>query len=105
MAVAMFWNALLALKTCRRRAGFLVFCAVVLAGSLAGLFIVHGQLDAVISVDAAKVIDRDTFVIGHRRYNQLTTVEWIASLLYLPDAISAWRKQDGSFEETALHDS
>lgn len=95
-AVAMLLNALWALKTCRRRGGVLVVCAVVLIGSLVGLFVVHGQLDAVISIDMAEVIDRETFVIGHRRYNQLTTVEWIVLLLYLPVAISAWRKQDAA---------
>lgn len=72
----------------------LVFLTVVLGLALVGLFVVHGQLDAVISIENAEVLDRDRFTIGHRRYNQLTTVEWIASLLYLPVAISAWRVQD-----------
>lgn len=104
-AVAMLLNALWVLKTCRRRGGVLVVCTVVLCGSLVGLFVVHGQLDAVISIDMAEVIDREKFVTGHRRYNQLTTVEWIVSLLYLPVAISAWRKQDGTIPATFDYDN
>lgn len=102
VAVAlMIVNAASAWRICRKRAGALMCCAIVLAASLVGLFVVHGQLDNVISIDEAEVIDRDKFVVGHRRYNQLTTVEWISSLLYLPIAVSAWRVQDGQRTEPA----
>ncbi len=93
-AVLMLGNAVLLWKACRRHSLCLLSCAVILSASLVGLFVVHGQLDDVISVEDAEVMDRDRFVIGHRRYNQLTTVEWISSLLYLPITISAWRIQD-----------
>ena len=93
-AVLMLWNAAVVWKACRRHSLWLLTCAVILSASLVGLFVVHGQLDAVISVEDAEVVDREKFVIGHRRYNQLTTVEWISSLLYLPITISAWRIQD-----------
>lgn len=94
VAVLMVCNAWPALKICRRRGAALIVCAVVLALSLVGLYFVHAQLDAVISLEEGGVLDRDRFVIGHRRYNQLTTIEWIASLVYLPIAMSAWRTQD-----------
>ncbi len=93
-AVLMLTNAILIRKSQRTVGAGLVLLALVLSASLVGLFIVHGQMDAVISIENIDVIDRDKFTIGHRRYNQLTTVEWIASLLYLPITIHAWRRQD-----------
>ena len=66
----------------------------ILAGSLLGLFVVHGDLDSVIDVSAAEITDREAFTIGHRRYNQLTTVQWLASLAYLPVTVFAWRFVD-----------
>ena len=62
--------------------------------SVIGLCLVHSQLDAVIDIDAGEILDRDAFTIGHRRYNQLTTIEWIACVLYLPVTLLAWRSVD-----------
>ncbi|MFK7820474.1 MAG: hypothetical protein AB8G99_17270 [Planctomycetaceae bacterium] len=90
----MLMNALAVRKVCSRRFKVLIGCAVVLAIAVCGLFMVHEFLDEVIDVAAAEITDRDQFVVGHRRYNQLTTVEWLATLIYLPVAISAWRLQD-----------
>ena len=47
-----------------------------------------------IDVGVAEIIDRDAFDTGHRRYNQLTTVQWLASLAYLPITVFAWRSID-----------
>lgn len=92
--VLMLWNASQVRRVCKKYAAGLVLCAVILGVSVAGLAIVHRHLDAVIDVDAAEITDRDAFTIGHRRYNQLTTIEWIASLVYLPVTVAAWRKVD-----------
>ena len=62
--------------------------------ALTGLFIVHAQLDAVIDVEGYVISDREAFTAGHRRYNQLTTVQWIAALAYLPTTVLAWRAVD-----------
>lgn len=69
---------------------------LVLGVSLIGLFVVHAHLDAVIDVDASEVVDRSEFIIGHRRYNQLTTVEWVASVVYLVVTVFAWHSIDQS---------
>ena len=90
----MLWNAFQVSRKHRRFGMALALCAIVLGVALVGLTIVHGQLDAVIDVNAYKIVDRDAFVIGHRRYNQLTTVEWISALLYLPITIAAWQNVD-----------
>lgn len=72
----------------------LIACAAVLGCALVGLFVVHGHLDAAIDASVGEVIDREAFTIGHRRYNQLTTVEWIVSLAYVPLTVFAWRSID-----------
>ena len=92
--VLMLANAVVVRKVSSRRFKVLLVCSLLLGLSLAGLFVVHNDLDAVISIKQIEITDRDEFVIGHRRYNRLTTVEWIATFLYLPVIVSVWRLQD-----------
>lgn len=78
-----------------RKLGIILFgCTLVLTISLVGLYVVHGHLDSVIDTRASEVTDRDAFVTGHRRYNRLTTVQWLACLAYLPITVYAWRSTD-----------
>jgi hypothetical protein len=72
----------------------LVGCATLLGCSLIGLFVVHGQLDALIELETYAITDRDAFDAGHQRYNQLTTIEWLACLVYIPTTVFAWRSID-----------
>lgn len=69
-------------------------CAAVTGVSVLGLTIVHGHLDAVIDIEQQIVTDQEAFDTGHRRYNQLTTVEWLSSLGYLVLCVMAWRRMD-----------
>lgn len=94
MLALMVINAVVVAKNSKRLGRALGGCTLVLAISVIGLFIVHAQLDAVIDVQNSEIIDREAFTIGHRRYNRLTAVEWIATLAYLPLTIVAWRKDD-----------
>ena len=98
-AALMLVNAFLVGRTAPKKGIALLVLASTLSLSLVGLFIVHSQLDAVISIDAAEITDRDAFTIGHRRYNQLTTVEWLASLFYLPVTLFAWQQQANKPEQ------
>lgn len=92
--VLMFANAYLIGQSSQRFGWSLCACSLILAVTLAGLFVVHGHLDAVIDTRAGEITDRDVFTLSHRRYNRLTTVEWIASLAYLPITVIAWRYVD-----------
>ena len=94
MVVLMLLNAVLVVCHAKRLGYWLLACTGVLAVALAGLFIVHGHLDQVIDVASSEIIDRDAFTIGHRRYNQLTTIEWLSSLSYLLLTSFAWRAID-----------
>lgn len=93
-AVFMLWNAALVTRDSRKYGFTLTACSMILVCSLVGLVIVHSHLDAVIDVDAVEISNRDAFTIGHRRYNQLTTIEWISSLAYLMITVAAWRQVD-----------
>ncbi len=78
-----------------RKLGFLLIgCALLFSLALVGLSQVHGQLDSVIDANASEITDRVAFDHGHRRYNQLTTVQWLACLAYLPITVIAWRLID-----------
>lgn len=90
----MLCNAVYVRRLARRHALAMGAITTVLGVAIIGLFVVHGQLDAVINVDASEITDRDAFTIGHRWYNRLTAVQWIAAVLYLPIAVDAWRRVD-----------
>lgn len=94
MVALMLLNAVTVLGHARRLGSLLLVCTGVLAIALVGLFVVHGQLDQVIDVASSEITDRDAFTIGHRRYNQLTTIEWLSSLAYLLLTVFAWRPVD-----------
>ena len=87
-------NCIVVARQSKKYGYALAGCATLLACSLIGLFVVHGHLDAIINVETFDITDRDAFEIGHRRYNQLTTIQWLASLAYLPITVCAWRSID-----------
>jgi hypothetical protein len=92
--VLMLWNAFMVSRSSKRFGAALATCALVVGCAIVGLEIAHGHLDAVINVDTAEITNREVFTISHRRYNQLTTIEWLASLAYLPITVAAWRQMD-----------
>ncbi len=94
VALLMILNGLIVVRKARRYGFALFICAAVLSCSLAGLYSVHQDLDSVIDVAEGVITDREEFTIGHRRYNQLTTVQWLACLTYLPIAVFTWRSID-----------
>lgn len=97
--VLMMWNAMLVIRRTPKLGYALVACATLLGCALAGLFVVHGHLDAVIDLQASEITDRVAFEAGHRRYNQLTTLQWLAALAYLPLTLLAWSSIDSRKSE------
>jgi len=92
--VLMFVNGVSVARQSPRFGYALVIIGLLLGATLIGLFIVHGLLDDVIDVDAFEVTDYDSFRAGHRRYNQLTTVEWTLGLVYLLVTVRGWQLVD-----------
>lgn len=97
--VLMLWNAFQVSRVCKKYGVTLALCAIVVGVAIVGLFVVHSHLDTVIDVEASEVTNREVFTISHRRYNQLTTIEWIASVLYLPITVAAWRRVDSQTQK------
>ena len=94
-------NCVVVARHSRRYGYALVGCATLLGCSLIGLFVVHGHLDAVIDLKTYEITDRNAFDTGHRRYNQLTTIQWLASLSYLVITVFAWRFIDARMSRQA----
>lgn len=92
--VLMVCNCVVVVRRSPKFGYVLIGCATLLAGSLIGLFLVHGQLDTLIEGETYTITDREAFDAGHQRYNQLTTVEWLACLVYLATTVFAWRSID-----------
>lgn len=78
----------------------LALLTVILGTSVIGLFLVHSELDAVIDIASNEILDREKFDQGHRYYNQITTVEWLTSLVYLGVTVAAWSKADRSANQS-----
>ncbi|MGI9472361.1 MAG: hypothetical protein ACR2NZ_12540 [Rubripirellula sp.] len=93
-ALLMIWNVFFVVRQSPKYGYALGACVALLVCSLIGLFVVHEQLDAIIDIGTAEITDREAFVIGHRRYNQLTTVQWLSALIYLPITLVAWSSID-----------
>lgn len=74
----------------------LLICTSILACTVAGLFFFHGRLDSVIDVAEGEITDRDAFDNGHRFYNRLTTIEWLATVAYLAVTVIAWKTIDST---------
>ena len=78
-----------------KRFGLTLFgLTFILACSLTWLFVVHSQLDQLIDTERLMITDRIEFDAAHRRYNQTTTVQWLAAVIYLPLAVHSWRLVD-----------
>ena len=92
--LVMIWNNVVIVRQSRKLGTTLIALTVVLTCALVGLLVTHSQLDAVIDRDAILITDRVLFDAGHRRYNQLTTVQWVVALMYLPVTLIAWRRLD-----------
>ena len=90
----MVWNAMSVYRHSKTRGSVLLGLTGLLAVALLGLVVVHAQLDAVIDIEQREVMDRVAFDAAHRRYNQTTTIQWLASVVYLPLTVYSWKRMD-----------
>jgi hypothetical protein len=90
----MVWNDIAVLRTSKRLGAALLTLTSLLTLALIGLLVVHAQLDSVIDMDQGVITDRIAFDTAHRRYNQTTTIQWLAAISYLPLAIYSWQAVD-----------
>lgn len=71
-----------------------VTCVILMAVVLAGLYVLHPQLDALFDADVARVRDRPRFRLMHKTYLWISTLQWAAGLAYLVLTPAAWRSLD-----------
>lgn len=94
--VPMAVNGIVIRSQLRRLGSALLVCTGVLSLTVIGLFVVHLQLDSVIDISEVEITDQIAFDNGHRRYNQLTTIEWSVTVVYLIITLFAWKAMDAT---------
>jgi hypothetical protein len=67
---------------------------LVMLGLLAGSYLVHATLDAVLDADARQIRDPERFDPLHERYELVASLHWGFGLLYLGILIASWRRLD-----------
>ena len=92
--VLMAMNGFVVRRKHSRLGSALLICTSILACTVIGLFFVHQYLDSVIDVAAREITDYEAFDTGHRFYNRFTTVEWLATVVYLILTAIAWKTVD-----------
>lgn len=56
----------------------------------------HARLDLLIDHESSSIVDRSQFRGLHVWYLNISTVQWVASLLLLMVTLTAWRAEDGA---------
>ena len=67
--------------------------------TLAALFGLHYWLDLLDPAQGTGPTDLATFNVAHSLYLCASTAQWLAAVVYLGLAVSAWRKEDGKIVE------
>src|SRR5262249_53554079 len=92
--VALFWDALAVTDASRPRYWTRTLTCVGMMAALIVLVWLHPQLDALLDVEAARILDRKAFRRVHRLYLWVSTVQWGFGVLYTWTTLSAWRVAD-----------
>jgi len=89
----MLWDVL-ASRQSRTLVTVLLVLWFTIAVAHGGLFLMHDRLSNMIDAHAGVMVDRDLFRSVHTRYEQVSGVQWCATLAYLVTTLIAWRHQD-----------
>jgi hypothetical protein len=65
-----------------------------MAALLVALLWLHPRLDALLDVDAFRLIDARSFRMQHRWYLWLSTLQWACGSIYAALSLAAWRVED-----------
>jgi len=91
----MLWEVLLAFK---RRGGLVRFVLapmwVVVVGIEVTLFVLHPRLDTLLDPGSRSIVDRRAFGSLHLLYMNLSTAQWVATLIFVLAVLRAWLKRD-----------
>jgi len=56
---------------------------LILAVTLALLFLQHNQIDALLDFQNRRVLDHAQFQVAHNRYELIATIQWLAAVLHV----------------------
>src|SRR4051794_1472084 len=93
----MLWNVFADRKRQGRLLrGTLVVTWLVVAGIELVLFILHPKLDTLLNPQTHSIVSRSEFKSLHLLYMNLSTTQWIATIIYICATLWAWRCVDRS---------
>jgi len=93
--VFLLWDLAAAADALRWRMRLRCMAWAILFLTLAALFLVHYILDRLGPLEGIAPADQPAFWAMHSIYLSACTVQWVAGLVFLGLALSAWRAQDG----------
>ncbi|NQZ55930.1 MAG: hypothetical protein HRT88_00425 [Lentisphaeraceae bacterium] len=67
---------------------------LIIGGGLLALFIIHNQMDSYIDIKAQDVVEWRQFYSLHKVYLIISTVQFFATLIYIPMMLLRWKKRD-----------
>jgi hypothetical protein len=95
----MLWNVF---AGCSRQSrfirGVLLSTWLLAAGIEVALFVLHPRLDAHLDPETRILISRDEFKSLHLLYINLSTTQWVATIVYVWASVCAWRKMDAKLD-------
>jgi hypothetical protein len=95
--VILLWNVLANWREQQRwLRNILIVMWVIMAAVEVWLFVLHPVLDRQINLETRHLVDRQQFRPTHTLYVTLSTVQWIAGLIYTVFALHGWRKTDAT---------
>jgi hypothetical protein len=65
-----------------------------MAAALAWLIWLHPRLDALLVPEESRILDRKTFLRGHRLYLWISTFQWGLGVVYAWTTLAAWSATD-----------
>jgi hypothetical protein len=92
--VILLWDLLAGRDAVRWRRGLRILSWVVMVLTLAALFWLHPRLAEFLDADSLSVVEPRTFRPRHRLYLWISTVQWVAGLLFLGSTLMTWRAHD-----------
>jgi hypothetical protein len=102
--VILLWNVVASWRSQNRLLrNLLAVMWVVMAAVEVWLFVLHPVLDKQINLETRHLVDRQQFRRTHTFYVTLSTVQWVAGLIYTFVALHLWRKADSAQATSFSH--
>jgi hypothetical protein len=64
-----------------------------MGAALAALMILHPLMEKLVDFETGEIPERGQFKLLHRTYLWVSTVQWIAGLVYTALTLIAWRRE------------